>query len=257
MKKIGIVGGISWPNTLEYYLQICIKHQRADTTSKLKKMAYLPDIVIEHFKVNLDSESLCLQETESKKIWAKHFETAVERLRIHGAKLIVLASAVPHACLEELTRKINVRFLSIYECIAHHCAVHNIKNILVLGTKPTMGSPVFIQAMKKLGINAFYPPSPELRHIVSDIIETIYPSNIDSAASVIDEVARSSFGDQSLRETAVCLSCTELSIAFGLEGRSAYFETQGIKYFNSSAIHIHYAFEACIEEEDRRVYSGA
>ena len=51
-----------------------------------------------------------------------------------------------------------------------------------------------------------------------------------------------------LNNTAVCLGCTELPVAFhDLKGESSFF-LEGISYLNASIVHSELAIEACVTQ---------
>ena len=246
MKKIGILGGIGWPSTIEYYRLICEASQTYRQGKGFSGIIPMPEISIEslnmHFTVNNRGSS----EEGSWAAWDEYFKEAIRRLEVSGAELIVIASVTPHARLEEISKGIGTPIVSIYESIGSHCKDHGIKNILVLGTALTMKSPAFKRGVEKFGVNALHPQTEQLQHQVINVIERLYQNRTDGTASDIENLVRSCIPSDELDQTAVCLGCTELSLAFKGFCNSPTFEYQGISYINSSVVHSLSAFQRCV-----------
>ncbi|MGH2347110.1 MAG: aspartate/glutamate racemase family protein, partial [Chloroflexota bacterium] len=52
MKKIGIVGGVGWPSTVEYYTGICRQSERRHVTERLPGVPSIPEIYIESLDIS-------------------------------------------------------------------------------------------------------------------------------------------------------------------------------------------------------------
>lgn len=245
MKKIGIVGGIGWPSTIEYYRLICEASQLFHKGKDFSGPIPMPEISIESLNMNFTVNNRGSSEPSSWAAWDDYFKAAVKRLEKSGAELIVIASVTPHARLEEISKGTGTPIISIYESIGSHCNANGVANLLVLGTMPTMTSPAFKHGMEKFGINAFHPQTEQLKSKVLGVIERLYQNKTDGAASEIGNIVRSCVSADELDNTAVCLGCTELPIAFGSFSNSSGFEYQGVNYLNSSVVHALSAFQAC------------
>jgi aspartate racemase len=247
MRKIGIIGGIGWPSTIEYYRLICEASQLYHNDKKFSGPTPMPEIVIESMNMNFTVNNRGSTEPDSWHMWDEYFTAAIHRLENSGAELILLASVTPHARLAEISKDTNIPIISIYESIGAHCNANGIVNLLVLGTMPTMTSPSFKCGMEKFGVNVFHPPTGKLKTGVIDVIEKLYQNKTDGAALTIDELVRSCVPVEELDNTAVCLGCTELPLAFkGLKDNSS-FKYRGVNYLNSSVVHALSAFQACVK----------
>jgi len=138
MKKIGIIGGIGWPSTVEYYRIICEASQLYHRDKYFLGPVPMPEISIEslnmHFTVNHRGSS----ERDSWSTWDGYFQLALNRLEKSGAEVIVIASATPHTRLKEISKGTNVPIISLYESLGMHCKANKITRVLVFGTMPTM-----------------------------------------------------------------------------------------------------------------------
>jgi len=173
MKKIGILGGVGWPSTMEYYRLICEASQTYHRDKDFSGPTPMPEISIESLNMNFTVNNRGSDEVGSWATWDEYFKIAANRLEKSGAELIVIASVTPHARLEEISKGTNTPIISVYESIGNHCNANGIENLLVLGTMPTMTSPAFKNGMKKFDINAFHPQSEKLKSCVINVIERL------------------------------------------------------------------------------------
>ena len=120
MKKIGIVGGIAWPSTVEYYAGLCrLGEQRHRSGSG---GACLPEMVIE----SLDHERAVayIGTDEDPGSWLRfdaYHRDALQRLEAAGADFALIASNTSHHRLAEIVRAIRIPVLSIFDVVAAEC----------------------------------------------------------------------------------------------------------------------------------------
>jgi aspartate racemase len=246
MKKIGIVGGIGWPSTIEYYRLICEASQQYHNDIEFSGPVPMPEISIESLNMNFTVNNRGSSESGSWDKWDACFKTAISHLEDSGAELIVLASVTPHGRLVEISEGVRAPIISVYDSIGRHCNLCGIEKLLIFGTMPTMTSPAFKDGMEKFGIKVIYPPTDELKANVLKVIEELYQNKTDGTSSVIDEIVRSCLSENQLNSTAVCLGCTELPLAFDTCTGKPDFEHGGVRYLNSTVVHALSAFEACV-----------
>jgi len=247
MRKIGIVGGVGWPSTIEYYRLICEASQLYHKDRDFSGPIPMPEISIESLNMNFTVNNRGSSELGSWREWDQYFKSAVTRLEQSGAELILIASVTPHARLTEITDGTKTQIVSIYESIGSHCIANKIDNLLVLGTMPTMTSPAFKRGMEKFRVNVLHPETELLKSKVSDVIERLYQNKTEGAASEIDDIVRSCISAGELEDTAICLGCTELPLAFSYVSNKSCFAYQGINYLNSSVVHALSAFQKSVQ----------
>jgi aspartate racemase len=246
MKKIGIIGGIGWPSTIEYYRHICELSLAYHANLAITGPAPMPEILIESLNLNFAATNRGTSEPGSWDVWDTYFNNALGRLSKGGAELILIAAVTPHARLKEISKGINVPILSVYEAVGSQCKKQNIEKLLVLGTGPTMSSSAFKDGMHKYGVRAFYPQTEELKTKVLGVIERLYQNKTEGTSEEIAKLVYSCVSEEELNKTAVCLGCTELSLAFHDFKDESGFVLDGISYLNSSVAHTKIAFEACV-----------
>lgn len=247
MKKIGIIGGVGWPSTIEYYRIICEESQRYYSSRDYTGPIPMPEISIESLNMNFTINNRGTAEPDSWKVWDSYFNSALHRLEKSGAEIISIASVTPHARLNEISLGINAKLLSVYEALGLYCKNLGIRNMLVLGTMPTMSSPAFVKGMNRYNVSAAYPEFSAQKNEVVEVIGNLYQNVTDGAAAQLDEVIRVSIPDNELCNTAVCLGCTELPLAFKDFIGESSFEKDGVNYINSTVVHAKSIFAACLE----------
>lgn len=247
MKKLGIIGGIGWPSTVEYYRLICQASELYHSNQQFAGPTPMPEMVIESLNMNFTVNKRGTSEDGSWSTWDAYFNQAIKRLVASGAELIIMASVTPHARLQQICQGISVPVLSVYEAIGAYCSQAGIKQLLVLGTMPTMSSAAFQISMKPFNVSALYPPNEALKFTVVETIGRLYQHKTSGAGEGIAQVVRASIAEVDLEKYAVCLGCTELPLAFPESSGEASFTVNGITYLNTSVIHASYAFQACLD----------
>lgn len=244
MKKIGIVGGVSWLSTVEYYKAICLLSHQHQFHKHLPGPPTVPEMSLESLNIN---KSFNLRgsygDEASWRTYDSYFHDALKRLERSGADFAIIASNTPHNRFDAITKGITIPVISIFDAVAQECARHGAKRALILGTAPTMASPVFPAVLQKSGIAGFVPESERDRARVIELIDDLQAGGDNNAADEISAVVERSFSSGSDRRKVVCLSCTELPLAFPKFADNASFELDEILYLNTTVIHAKAAFD--------------
>lgn len=247
MKKIGIVGGVGWPSTIEYYRLICEASQLYHKDKDFSGAIPMPQMAIESLDMSFTVNNRGSSELGSWDEWDTYFNSALKRLVKSGAELILIASVTPHARLKEISNGIDIPVISMYTSVGSYCDNNKIKNLLVLGTMPTMNSPAFKDALKPFGVSVIHPETDVMKNNVVKIIERLYQNQTIGAAADIDKIVQSCISVSDLNNTVVCLGCTELPLAFNGLKNLPDFEHNAVRYLNSSVLHALSVFEECVK----------
>jgi aspartate racemase len=247
MKKIGIVGGIAWLSTVDYYSELCRRSEERHLASKLPGLPSTPEISIE--SLNLNRVFACLGSDDNEASWAdydKYHHDALQRVEASGADFALMASNTPHHRFASIVNGIRIPVINIFDAVAKASTEIGASEVLILGTGLTMSSGVFRQAFSKYGVRAIGPQNEAARTKTIDLIGQLQRGNVERAAETVGQIAASSFG-QFKTQPVVCLACTELPLAFPDKKKLATFEHDGITYLNTSAVHIDAAFAFAVE----------
>ncbi len=152
VKRVGILGGMSYESTIKYYDLILQKYYE-----KYKDYHY-PEIVIFslNFQKVIDNE---LSEDRTKYI--EYLMTGINSLENAGASFIIMAANSPHAVYEDLVKLSKVPILSIVQATVEKAKQKNMQKLLLLGIKFTMQSTFYQEYAKELGIDMITPSDEE------------------------------------------------------------------------------------------------
>jgi aspartate racemase len=245
MKKIGIVGGIAWMSTVEYYRTLCQRAQARFAAQGRSGPPDMPEIVIE--SINIRESQSRRGRPDDEASWAgfdAYFHAVLKRLEASGADFAIIASNTPHNRLEAITRGLTLPVLSIFDCVAQACADAGVQSLLLLGTEPTMSLPAFPAVLRRHGIAAIVPTEPADRALVNTLINGLQAEHAPGAAAQIHALVERCFAAAAPTQRKVAaLACTELPLAFAGFTGQPLFEVDGVLYVNTTAIHAQAAFD--------------
>ncbi len=218
MKTIGLIGGISWESTAEYYklLNEEIKTRLGGRHSANILMYSFDFDEIYNFNQNEDFNSIGKRLTEE----AINLENA-------GAELLLLCANTAHKWANDVKDKINIPLVHIADATGRSITDAGIKKVLLLGTNLTMaGEFIKGKLLTDFGINVLVPES-EDRNIVSDIIydELIMGKFLEPSRQKILSIIKK-FDDIE----GVILGCTELPLIIKPEDTP-------LQLFNTTELH--------------------
>lgn len=243
MKKIGIVGGVGWRSTVEYYEGICRRSEKRHRSRGLNGLPSIPEMTIESLDLKRAvaylGNDLDLQSWER---FDRYHHDALRRLEQNGAEFAVMASNTPHHRFTEIVTGLNIPVIDMFEVVAMECVRQRITQLLILGTPVTMTSPGFREVLSSHGVLSSCPDDDSERTACKQLISELQAGHTRGGVETINGFARSFFGPCPPAFTAVCLACTELPLAFPGQKALATFERNGIIYINSTAAHIDAAF---------------
>jgi aspartate racemase len=202
MKKIGLIGGMSWESSQVYYEIINEK---------------VRDILGGFHSAKCIMESVDFAEIEKLQHaddWDSLNKIMVDSaLNLQNAKadVIVLCTNTMHLCSEEIIKNINIPFLHIAEATGKIIKEKNIKKVLLLGTKFTMEKDFFKNILiNKFGIETIIPNERD-RDIVHEIIYKELVHGVVDAKSK-KEYQRIINGSIKNGAEGVILGCTEIPL---------------------------------------------
>ncbi len=250
MKKIGILGGLAWPTTIEYYKAICLLSQNYHANLGLTGPSPMPEICIESVNINYSyNRRGRFGDEASWKDYDAYFHAGLKRLEENGVDFAVIASNTPHNRYDSITNGLKIKVLSIYEVVAEICKANGFYEFLLLGTGPTMNLGIFPEYLKKYGINAYAPSDHKLKLEVVDIISELFKGKNENGRSRINQIVETTYEHMENKKKVVCLACTELPLAFAGKEQLETFEDNGILYLNTAIIHANATFRYAIKDK--------
>ena len=248
MKRIGIVGGVGWQSTVQYYAGLCRRSEQWRARKRLRDGPLTPEICIESLDLNTANALLGRDhDEESWRGFDEYHRTALQRLQACDAEVAAIASNTPHHRYSSIVRGIGIPVLSILDAAAEEALRMGVSRVLILGTKLTMESKMYPETFRRYGIDAVSPTSMKVRSAAIRIIADLHKDRIDGADLHIRALVQDALGAQFPEGTAVCLACTELPLAFPSAKESPSFEQDGCRYINTAAAHIRALFEFAVK----------
>lgn len=148
MKTIGLIGGMSWESTAEYYRIINEEVKaRMGGFHSAKCLLYSVDFgEIENYMRSNQWDKIC-----------KALIEAARNLENGGADFILLCTNTMHKLAKEIQGAIHIDLLHIADAAADEIIKANIKKIGLLGTRPTMEQEFYRTRLEEKGIQVFIP----------------------------------------------------------------------------------------------------
>lgn len=245
MKKIGILGGVGWASTVDYYRAIAEGAGRHFAARGHGAPLPIPAMTIESVT---QAKTRALRGVAGDEAsWAAFdavFRDALLTLERAGCDFGIIASNTPHARLHAIRQGVSMPILSIFDATAEATASTGVSNALVLGTTVTMQATNYADRLAAEGITANARlPDPEISEMQAMIDSDFYGGASDAArARLLD------FCNKHARPgTAILLACTELPLAFPKYLDDPVFEADGHLFINPSAAHVAAALKLALE----------
>lgn len=149
MKTIGLIGGMSWESSLEYYRIINEKTKKElGGLHSSKSILYSVDF----------QEIEQLQHENRWEDLTKIMIDASQSLEKAGAESIVICTNTMHKMAEDVEKKISIPLLHIADATGEAINKLNLKNVALLGTKFTMEQDFYKKRLTdNYGINVLTP----------------------------------------------------------------------------------------------------
>jgi aspartate racemase len=229
MKRIGILGGMSWESTLDYY-----KLMNEEVKELLGK-THSSNLVLYSFDFH---EVEKLQHENKWNQLTQLMVTEACNLKKAGAECIVIATNTMHLMAPIIETESGLEVLHIATATGKAITNKNIDEILLLGTKFTMEGTFYREILEEMKIKVSVPEETD-RQIIHDII---YKELI---LGEITQISKEKFIDiinKSIKNgvKGVVLGCTEIPLLI-------QDDDVPIEVFNTTEIHAKYAIKYAIE----------
>ena len=230
MKRIGLLGGMSWESSIEYERLIneAVRRRLGGVASA--------DLIVRSYNFAEIEE---LQVADDWQTAGEILAADAGVLQDAGAEVIALCTNTMHKVAPAIERSIDVPFVHIVDATARAIERRGIDTVALLGTRYTMEDPFYIDRLGSFGIAAVVPDEPD-RTMVHDVI--------------FDELVRGVITDDSrLRYLAatdtlvgggaqgVIAGCTEIELLVTDDDLT-------VPYFPSTALHVEAIVEAAFTD---------
>ncbi len=225
MKLIGLIGGMSWESTIEYY--------RIINEMVKKRLGNWNCAKILLYSVNFE-EIYRLQQENKWDDLARIMIDISKKLEAAGCAAIMICSNTAHKVADKVIPEITIPLIHVVDetgRAVNRCKIHTIG---LLGTKFTMEGKFYISNLKKYGLRVLLPEPNEIDYVNNVIFNEL-------AQGLFLESSKSKFLEiiNSLKEKGaqgVILGCTEIPLLIKQEDVD-------IPLFDTLRIHLKAAVE--------------
>ncbi len=161
MKTIGLLGGLSWESSREYY--------RIINEAVRERLGGVHSAACILYSVDF-AEIETLQHQNRWEEAGSLLSRGAEHVERAGAELLLICSNTMHRAAEAIEGRLTIPLLHIADPTAEAINMHGIRTIGLLGTRFTMEQPFYRGRLEsKYGLNVLIPPAAE-RLVVHEII---------------------------------------------------------------------------------------
>ncbi|EKO3871141.1 aspartate/glutamate racemase family protein [Vibrio harveyi] len=232
MKTIGLIGGMSWESTANYY-QIINREVKA-------RLGGLHSGKVCLYSVDF-AEIETLQHQGRWDDTAIILAQAAKSVEAGGADFILICTNTMHKVADQIQQAVNVPLVHIADATAEQLVVDGIKKVGLLGTRFTMEQDFYKQRLiDKFGVDVVVPSSDD-QTIVHDVIYNelckgeVHDDSRQHYLTIIEKLVEQG-------AEAVMLGCTE--IAMLVESQHT-----DVKLYDTTEIHAKAAVEKALDSK--------
>ena len=201
MKRIGLIGGMSWESTAEYYRLVNeLVRERLGGLHSAECLMFSVDFAeVERMQVEGRWEDAGRMLAEAARV-----------LEVGGADFVVLCTNTMHKVAETISAAVSVPLLHLVDTTAEAVSAAGIRTVGLLGTGFTMEQPFYRDRLLEHGLSVLV-PTPEDRALVHRVIYE------ELCLGVVSETSRTAYQgviDRLVDAGAegVILGCTEIEL---------------------------------------------
>ena len=231
MRKLGLIGGMSWVSTRTYYEQI--------------------NRIVQERQAKHASAPLLIESLDFSRLWgltddkdwdraAKVLIDSAKRLTRAGAGAILIGANSMHKVYDEVAEAVKVPIIHIADCVGREMQAAKIESAALIGTRNVMTESFYRQRLISHGIKLL-PPEMDSVEMLDRII---YDELMNGRATRDAERSmKSLFTDLEKKEAkAIILACTELEMVVDIDANV-------LPIYDSTRIHAARAAEWILGED--------
>lgn len=235
MKMIGLIGGMSWESSAEYYriLNQGVRDRLGPTASARCLLWSFDFSEIERLQHDGDWAAL-----------TNRMIDAARRLEAAGAELLLICTNTMHRMADAVQAAVSVPLLHIADPTADRIKAAGFHRVGLLGTAFTMEQDFYKGRLAaKHGLDVLVPDETDRATVHRIIYEEL-------VAGIVTPASRAAYREVIARlvergAEAVILGCTEIMLLVGPEDSA-------VPLFDTTALHAEAAIEQALDNGDRR-----
>lgn len=230
MKTIGLIGGITWYSTLEYYRVL------NEEVNKRMGASHSARVIIHSVDF---AEIKALTEKQDWAGIAAIMCREAKKMEASGASCILIGANTMHKIADEIQASINIPVIHIADAVAKSIEKKQLKKVALLGTKYTMQMDFYKNKLAGYNIQCIIPSQAGIDYINEAIYNELakglfLPETKKQFLQIIDELAIQG-------AEGVILGCTEIPILIKQEDCT-------ITVFDTTLIHAMAVVDFALDE---------
>ncbi len=206
MRKIGLIGGMSWVSTRTYY-----DHINKLVQARTSKLASAP-MVIE----NLDFTNLVrLSSAEEWARAAEVLEASAKRLEQAGATAILIGANSMHKVYDRVASAVSVPVLHIADAVGARMQANGVKTAALIGSRNVMVESFYRKRLVEHGVTLLPPVMDNVAEIDRIIYEELMQGRATRSAERTFRTMLTNMGQAGAQ--GVVLGCTELDMVIDVD----------------------------------------
>lgn len=226
MRTIGLLGGMSWESSIEYYRMLNqAVRERLDGLHSAECVMWSVDFA-------------AIEELQRSGDWdeaARRLAGLARRLEQAGAECLLLCTNTMHRLADDIQAAIGIPLLHIADATAGRIKAAGIESVGLLATRYTMEQDFYRGRLaERHGLRVLIPPEPDLT-LVHDVIYQelcrgrVLDSSRDDYRRVISQL-------EAAGAQGIIYGCTEIDLLVGPQDAA-------VRVFDSTRIHVEAAVE--------------
>jgi aspartate racemase len=201
MKTIGLIGGMSWESSAQYYAIInrTVRDRLGGSHSAKILMHSLDFGEIERLQHDGDWSSLTVQLVDVAK-----------RVQAGGADFILICSNTMHLMADAMAAEIDIPLLHVVDQTSAAIVKAGLKRVGLLGTAFTMERPFYSDRLAAAGLEVFIPSEADRREVHRVIYEELVAGKFEPISRQIYREVIARLVERGAQ--AIVLGCTEIML---------------------------------------------
>lgn len=201
MKKVGIIGGLSYESTAKYYIDI-----NKGTASLHQGLSEVELIIV---NANL-KRIINYAEDKAFALLANYFINIAQQLEKAGADFIIIPCNSFHNVADEVQAAINIPLLNMIDCVGEYIVQHAYSRVALMGSAYTMDTDFYQERLfAKFQVETLVPDHFDRKKLHQIIVEELCQGTFaNTSRHYIQKLGQKLYEEYQC--DAIILGCTEL-----------------------------------------------
>ncbi len=230
MKTIGVLGGMSWSSTIEYYRII-----NEETARRLGGLHSAPLLL---HSVDFD-EIAAMQRLGDWDAAGTRLADAARGLERAGADLLLIGANTMHKVADQVKAAIGIPLLHVAEVTAQAVQAAGLRDVALLGTQYVMEQPFLKNKLAEDGLRIMIPDGEDRAEVHRIIFAELCQGKLLSESRACMSRIMARMADRGAE--GIILGCTEISLLIKQDDAS-------VPLFDTTRIHAIGAVDAALAE---------